>query len=186
MRIQYDFWNYSLSLRPLTVAERAALMSREAFIDWLCTAQDIFNDADQVACVGETTWRPYLGLMSRDWTEGATIWESVDEKLSDAFSEPVDAAGWPQALLDNLRHPAADLPSAWEHAPVDGQMVWRRANLEAVNDVDWTAGQPVALNDDQFRRTMAIYRSVRTREIDALVRRVTTDLVDPWWPLRPQ
>ncbi|WP_457970634.1 leucine-rich repeat domain-containing protein [Pseudomonas sp. R4-84] len=186
MRIQYDFWNYSLSLRPLTVAERAALMSREAFIDWLCTAQDIFNDADQVAHVGETTWRPYLGLMSRDWTEGAAIWESVDEKLSDAFSEPVDPAGWPQALLDNLRHPAADLPSAWEHAPVDGQMVWRRANLEAVNDVEWTAGQPVALNDDQFRRTMAIYRSVRTREIDALVRRVTTDLVDPWWPLRPQ
>ncbi|WP_434563564.1 dermonecrotic toxin domain-containing protein [Pseudomonas sp. Z4-20] len=180
----YDYWNLILTALYPDAVQRNGLMTQERFIDWLCDAQDSFNNNDQASRVGEMTWRPYLGLMSLDWTDGLAIWDTVENDLVDAFSEPVDPSGWPQVLLDNLVHPDADLPSALEHVSVNGQMVWRRSSLEPMADVDWAAGQPVNLNDDQFRRTMAIYRSVKSREVDALVRRITTDLVVPWWPVR--
>jgi hypothetical protein len=167
-------------------SERQAWMKRERFIDWLCDAQDSFNNNDQAPRIAEMTWRPYLGLMSHDWTEGLVAWDAVNSELADAFSDPVDPSGWPQVLLDNLAQPDADLPSAWEQVTENGQTDWRRAPLESVADVDWDAGQPVTLNDDQFRRIMAIYRSVRSREVEALVRRVNVNLVEPWWPLRAQ
>jgi hypothetical protein len=50
-----------------------------------------------------------------------------------------------------------------------------------VADVDWAAGRPVMLTEDQLRRTMAIYRSVKSREVESLVRRITTNLVSAWW-----
>ncbi|WP_458130466.1 dermonecrotic toxin domain-containing protein [Pseudomonas sp. R3-41] len=180
----YDYWNFALTSRHPVAAERQSLMTRERFIDWLSDAQDTFDSHDHTPRTGEMTWRPYLGLMSRDWTDGLAIWDAVDNGLVDAFSEPVDPSGWPQVLLDNLRHPDAGLPSAQEQVLENGQMVWRHTPLEAVADVDWTAGQPVTLNDDQFRRTMAIYRSVKSRELEILVRRITADLVGPWWALR--
>ncbi len=127
------------------------------------------------------TWRPYLGLMSRDWSEGLAVWETVDDDLVDAFSEPVNPSRWPRGLLDNLARPDADLPSPLESLTQGDRTVWRRAGLEAVADVNWTAGQPVTLTEDQLRRTMAIYRSLKSREVEALVRRITTELVSAWW-----
>jgi Leucine-rich repeat (LRR) protein len=182
----YDYWNHVLTPRMPAPSERQAWMTRERFIDWLCDAQDSFNNNDQAPRIAEMTWRPYLGLMSHDWTEGLVAWDAVNSELADAFSDPVDPSGWPQVLLDNLAQPDADLPSAWEQVTENGQTDWRRAPLESVADVDWDAGQPVTLNDDQFRRIMAIYRSVRSREVEALVRRVNVNLVEPWWPLRAQ
>lgn len=181
---QYELWNQVLKARYPATAARRAQITQERFMDWLSEAQDSFNSNDQVPRSGEMFWRPYLGLMSDEWLVGLQVWETAESSLVEAFSEPVDPSGWPQVLLDNLAHPDADLPSAWEQVPVDGQMIWRRAGLEAVADVDWAAGQPVTLNDDQFRRTMAIYRSVKSREVEALVKRITTELVDPWWPMR--
>lgn len=122
--------------------------------------------------------------MSREWSDGLAIWDSVEDNLVDAFSEPVDPSHWPQVLLDNLAQPDADLPSALESVTLPGGIVWHRVRLEAVADVDWAAGRPVMLSEDQLRRTMAIYRSVKSREIEVLVRRITTDLASPWWALR--
>lgn len=181
----YDYWNHALTARYPAAGERQGLMTQARFVEWLSDAQDGFNSNDQTPRAGEMTWRPYLGLMSRDWTEGLAVWDTVENDLVDAFSQAVNPSGWPQALLDNLADPDADLPSAWEQVPENGQMVWRRATLEAVADVDWAAGLPVTLTEDQFRRTMVIYRSVKSRELEYLVWRVTSNLVGPWWPLRP-
>ncbi|WVV49346.1 hypothetical protein THH46_15730 [Pseudomonas sp. NA13] len=156
-------------------------MTRETFIDWLCDAQDTFNNNDQTARTGEMTWRPYLGLMSQDWSEGLAIWDVVDDDLVDAFSGPVNPSRWPQVLLDNLAHPDADLPSPLESFMQGDRIVWHRVGLEAVADVDWATNQPVTLTEDQLRRTMAIYRSLKSREVEALVRRITTELVSAWW-----
>lgn len=180
----YDYWDRVLSGRYTEVSQRRAAMTREGFINWLSEAQDTFNSNDQTPRVGELTWRPYLGLMSRDWLEGLATWDTVEDNLVDAFSEPVDPTHWPQVLLDNLAHPDADLPSTLESITQPNGIVWYRVTLEAVADVDWAAGQPVMLTEDQLRRTMAIYRSVKSREIEAMVRRITTDLVSPWWALR--
>lgn len=184
---QHQYWDHILSSRhPEDSSARLAQMTREGFIDWLCKAQDTFDPVDHQPQAGEQFWRPYLELMSQDWTDGMATWGAADEDMVDAFSEPVDPSGWPQVLRDNLASPGADLPSALELSMEDGRRVWRRTSLEPVADLDWAAGQPVTLNEDQLRRTVAIYRSVRTREVNALVRRITTDLVNPWWPLRPQ
>ncbi|MBT2339792.1 MULTISPECIES: dermonecrotic toxin domain-containing protein [Pseudomonas] len=181
MADQRIYWNHLLRARYPDPVERQAQMTREAFINWLSDAQDTFNSNDQIPRVGEMTWRPYLGLMSPDWPEGLALWETVDDDLVDAFSGPVDPSRWPRVLLDNLVQPDAELPSAWESVTEGERVLWRRVGLEAVADVDWTAGQPVILTEDQLRRTMAIYRSVKSREVEALVRRVTTGLVTPWW-----
>ncbi|MGN8342599.1 dermonecrotic toxin domain-containing protein [Pseudomonas sp. SMV71] len=181
----HTLWDQALTGRYPDVVQRQGYMTRDAFTDWLSDAQDSFNSNDQDPRIGEMTWRPYLGLMSRDWSEGLARWETVDDDLVDAFSGPVNPSRWPQVMLDNLAHPDADLPSAWESIMEDGQTVWRRVRLEAVADVDWTSGQPVTLTEDQLRRTMAIYRSVKSREVEALVRRVTTGLVNAWWPVLP-
>ena len=177
----YAFWNHMLAERYPNIEQRQAYMTRAAFIDWLCDAQDTFNNNDQSPRTGEMTWRPYLGLMSRDWSEGLAVWDTVDDDLVDAFSEPVNPARWPRVLLDNLGRPDADLPSPLESLTQGDRTVWRRAGLEAVADVNWTAGQPVTLTEDQLRRTMAIYRSLKSREVEALVRRITTELVSAWW-----
>ncbi|SFX65490.1 Leucine-rich repeat (LRR) protein [Pseudomonas sp. NFACC49-2] len=181
----YSYWNQVLRGRYPDDAQRYAAITREGFIDWLSDAQDTFNSNDQAPRVGEMTWRPYLGLMSHEWSEGLAIWDRVEEDLVDAFSEPVDPSHWPRVLLDNLARPEAGLPSALEEMPQANGTVWRRVALEGVADVNWPAGEPVMLTEDQLRRTMAIYRSVKSREIEVLARRLTTDLVDPWWPLRP-
>ncbi len=170
-----------LAERYPNIEQRQAHMTRAAFIDWLCDAQDTFNNNDQSPRTGEMTWRPYLGLMSRDWSEGLAVWETVDDDLVDAFSEPVNPSRWPRVLLDNLARPDADLPSPLESFTQGDRTVWRRTGLEAVADVNWTAGQPVTLTEDQLRRTMAIYRSLKSREVEALVRRITTELVSAWW-----
>jgi Leucine-rich repeat (LRR) protein len=185
MADQHTYWEHALQERYPDLLQRHIHMTREAFIDWLCEAQDTFNSNDQTPRMGEMTWRPYLGLMSHEWSEGLALWETVDEDLVDAFSGPVDPSRWPQVMLDNLKQPDADLPSAWESVTEGERLVWRRVGLEAVADVDWTSDQPVTLTEDQLRRTMAIYRSVKSREIEALVRRVTTGLVTPWWPDLP-
>ncbi|MCE0461064.1 leucine-rich repeat domain-containing protein [Pseudomonas uvaldensis] len=181
----YSYWNQVLTTRYPNAAQRYAAITRDAYIDWLSDAQDTFNSNDHAPRVGEMTWRPYLGLMSHEWPEGLAIWDRVEEDLVDAFSEPVDPSRWPRVLLDNLARPEAGLPSALEEVPQANGTVWRRVGLEGVADVNWAAGEPVMLTEDQLRRTMAIYRSVKSREIEALVRRLTTELVDPWWPLRP-
>ncbi|MBC3364208.1 leucine-rich repeat domain-containing protein [Pseudomonas sp. SWRI154] len=183
---QHAYWTAVQIERFPDALERQTHMTREDFINWLSDAQDTFNNNDQNPRVGEMTWRPYLGIMSDAWAQGLEAWEGVDETIIDAYSESVNPSSWPQVLLDNLARPDADLPSAWEQVTQNGQTAWRRAPLEPVADVDWTAGEPVTLTEDQLRRTMAIYRSVRSREIEALVRRITTDLVVPWWPQRPR
>jgi len=183
---QYEYWNRVLSSLYPEISQRRAATTREGFINWLSDAQDTFDSNDQLPRVGEMTWRPYLGLMSRDWLEGLATWDTVEDSLVDAFSEPVDPSHWPQVLLDNLRQPGTDLPSALESVTLPNGIVWQRVRLEAVADVDWAAGQPVMLTEDQLRRTMAIYRSVKSREIEALARRITTELVTPWWALRRQ
>ncbi|MBV4551945.1 leucine-rich repeat domain-containing protein [Pseudomonas sp. SWRI102] len=183
---QHAYWTHVQVERFPDALERPPHMTRGAFINWLSDAQDTFNNNDQNPRVGEMTWRPYLGIMSDAWTQGLEAWEGVDEAIIDAYSESVNPSSWPQVLLDNLARPDADLPSAWEQVTENDQLVWRRAPLEPVADVDWTAGEPVTLTEDQLRRTMAIYRSVRSREIEALVRRITADLVIPWWPQRPR
>ena len=180
----HDYWDRVLANQYPEASQRQAAMTREGFINWLSDAQDSFNGNDQIPRVGELTWRPYLGLMSREWSDGLAIWDSVEDNLVDAFSEPVDPSHWPQVLLDNLAQPDADLPSALESVTLPGGIVWHRVRLEAVADVDWAAGRPVMLSEDQLRRTMAIYRSVKSREIEVLVRRITTDLASPWWALR--
>ena len=161
-------------------------MTREGFINWLCEAQDTFNSNDQTPRVGELAWRPYLGLMSREWGDGLAIWDTVEDNLVDAFSEPVDPSQWPQVLRDNLMQPDTDLPSALESAMEPEGIVWHRVRLEAVADVAWNAGTPVMLTEDQLRRTMAIYRSVKSREVEAMVRRITSSMVTSWWSSRPQ
>ncbi|TWC11464.1 MULTISPECIES: dermonecrotic toxin domain-containing protein [unclassified Pseudomonas] len=176
-------WDFALMDRFIDPLQRQAHMSREAFIDWLSDAQDTFNSNDQTPRTGEMTWRPYLGLMSHEWTEGLAIWETVDDDLVNAFSEPIDPSRWPQVMLDNLVQPDPELPSPLEPVTEGERTVWRRTGLEAVADVDWRAGQPVTLTEDQLRRTMAIYRSVKSREVEALVRRVTRSLVTAWWPV---
>ena len=178
----YAYWNHALTQRYPDLAQRQAHLTREAFIDWLSDAQDTFNSSDHTPRLGEMAWRPYLGLMSRDWSEGQAFWETVDDDLVDAFSEPVNPSRWPQVMLDNLAQPDADLPSPLESVTQGDRVIWRPVGLEAVADVDWAAGQPVMLTEDQLRRTMAIYRSVKSREIEALVRRITTGLVNAWWP----
>ncbi|SCX76558.1 dermonecrotic toxin domain-containing protein [Pseudomonas sp. NFACC37-1] len=178
-------WDFALMDRFIDPVQRQAQMSREAFIDWLSDAQDTFNSNDQTPRTGEMTWRPYLGLMSRDWPEGLAIWETVDDDLVNAFSEPIDPSRWPRVMLDNLVLPDPELPSPLEPVTEGERIVWRRTGLEAVADVDWRGGQPVTLNEDQLRRTMAIYRSVKSREVEALVRRVTRSLVTAWWPVLP-
>ncbi|QGA50210.1 leucine-rich repeat domain-containing protein [Pseudomonas brassicacearum] len=178
---QYAFWTYGLAQRYPLAELHQAQMTRETFIDWLCDAQDTFNNNDQTARTGEMTWRPYLGLMSQDWSEGLAIWDVVDDDLVDAFSGPVNPSRWPQVLLDNLAHPDADLPSPLESFMQGDRIVWHRVGLEAVADVDWATNQPVTLTEDQLRRTMAIYRSLKSREVEALVRRITTELVSAWW-----
>jgi len=180
----HDYWSRVLSSRYPEIAQRRAAMTREGFINWLSDAQDTFNGNDQTPRVGELTWRPYLGLMSQDWSEGLAVWDTVEESLVDAFSEPVDPSHWPQVLLDNLAQPDVDLPSALESITLPTGIVWQRVRLEAVADVEWTAGAPVMLSEDQLRRTMAIYRSVKSREVEAMVRRITTGLVSPWWSRR--
>ncbi|SDX91866.1 dermonecrotic toxin domain-containing protein [Pseudomonas sp. NFACC08-1] len=182
----HDYWGRVLSGRYPDVSQLRAAMTREGFINWLSDAQDSFNGNDQIPRVGELTWRPYLGLMSREWSDGLAIWDTVEDDLVDAFSEPVDPSHWPQVLLDNLAHPEADLPSALESVTGPEGIVWHRVRLEAVADVDWAAGQPVTLSEDQLRRTMAIYRSVKSREVEGMVKRITTGLVSPWWSLRTQ
>nr|WP_288910747.1 DUF6543 domain-containing protein [uncultured Pseudomonas sp.] len=182
----YDYWGQVLSGRYPELVQRRAAMTREGFINWLSDAQDTFNSNDQTPRVGELAWRPYLGLMSRDWLDGLAIWDTVEENLVDAFSEPVDPSHWPQVLLDNLAQPDADLPSALESITQPTGTMWYRVRLEAVADVNWAAGEPVTLTEDQLRRTMAIYRSVKSREVEAMVHRITTGLVTPWWSLRPQ
>jgi hypothetical protein len=181
MAEHYAYWNHALAERYPGLAQREAHLTREAFIDWLSDAQDTFNNNDQTPRVGEMTWRPYLGLMSRDWSEGLAFWETLDDELVDAFSEPVNPSRWPQVMLDNLAQPDINLPSPLESVTQGDRIVWRRVGLEAVADVDWAAGQPVRLTEDQLRRTMAIYRSVKSREVEALVRRITTGLVSAWW-----
>jgi hypothetical protein len=183
---QYVYWNHTLAQRYPDPVQHLAQVTREAFIEWLSDAQDSFNDNDHAPRIGEMTWRPYLGLMSSEWAQHLSAWETVDSDLVDAFSEPVNPSRWPQVLLENLAQPGADLPSAWEQVQENGQWSWRRARLDAVRDVDWMAGQSVLLNEDQLRRTMAIYRSVKSWEIERLVRRITTGMVDPWWPQRPR
>ncbi len=183
---QYAYWTHVQIERFPDVLERQPHMTREHFINWLSDAQDTFNNNDQNPRVGEMIWRPYLGIMSEAWAEGLEAWAGVDETIIDAYSESVNPSSWPQVLLDNLARPDADLPSAWEPVTQGDQHVWRRTPLEPVADVEWTAGQPVTLTEDQLRRTMAIYRSVRSQQIEALVRRITADLVNPWWPLRPR
>ncbi|MDO7899380.1 dermonecrotic toxin domain-containing protein [Pseudomonas citrulli] len=183
---QYVFWTHRLEARYPENQERLSHMTRERFIDWLSDAQDTFDNNDHAPRPGELTWRPYLGLMSSDWQWGLASWDAVDEALVDAFAEPVNPSRWPRVLLENLVQPEADLPSPWESVTEGERTVWRRVALEPVADVDWAAGRPVTLTEDQLRRTMAIYRSVKSREIEALVRRITTDLVTPWWPQRPQ
>ena len=183
---QHAYWTHVQVERYPDALQRQPHLTRERFINWLSDAQDSFDNNDQTPRAGEMTWRPYLGIMSEAWAEGLEAWAGVDETIIDAYSESVNPSSWPQVLLDNLARPDADLPSAWEQVTQNDQIVWRRAPLEPVADVDWTAGQPVTLTEDQLRRTMAIYRSVRSREIEALVRRITTDLVNPWWPLRPR
>ncbi|MCJ8207553.1 DUF6543 domain-containing protein [Pseudomonas sp. RGM2987] len=185
LNAHHTLWGRALTGRYPDVVQRRGYMTRDAFTDWLSDAQDTFNSNDQDPRIGEMTWRPYLGLMSQDWSEGLALWETADDDLVDAFSGPVDPSRWPRVMLDNLAHPDADLPSAWESLLEDGQTVWRRVGLEAVADVDWTAGQPVTLTEDQLRRTMVIYRSVKSRETEALVRRVTASLVNAWWPALP-
>lgn len=182
----YEYWNQVLRIRYPETAQRRAATSPQAFIDWLSDAQDSFNGNDQAPRVGELSWRPYLGLMSHEWPEGLAIWDTVEEDLVDAFSDPVDPSRWPRVLLDNLAQPAADLPSALESVTQGDQVIWRRVTLESVADVDWAAGRPVTLSEDQLRRTMAIYRSVKSREVERLAHRLTTNRVSPWWPLRPQ
>ncbi|AXA53672.1 dermonecrotic toxin domain-containing protein [Pseudomonas thivervalensis] len=177
----YAYWNHALTERYPDLAQRQVHMTRDAFIDWLSDAQDTFNSNDQTPRVGEMTWRPYLGLMSRDWSEGLAFWETLDDDLVDAFSEPVNPSRWPQVMLDNLAQPDANLPSPLESVTQGDRIVWHRVGLEAVADVDWATGQPVMLTEDQLRRTMAIYRSVKSREVEALVRRITSGLVSPWW-----
>ncbi|BBP64950.1 hypothetical protein PHLH5_24910 [Pseudomonas sp. Cab53] len=178
-------WEYALMSRFPDAAQLEAQMTRDAFIDWLSGAQDTFNSNDQAPSVGEMLWRPYLGLMSPQWAEGLAIWETLDDDLVNAFSGPVNPARWPQAMLDNLVHPDPELPSPLEPVTEGERTVWRRTGLEAVADVDWVAGRPVTLTEDQLRRTMAIYRSVKSREVEALVRRVTMGLVNAWWPVLP-
>lgn len=182
------YWDFILRQRHPDEADRLPMFTREGFINWLCDAQETFNPLDHEPRPGEMTWRPYLGVMSTEWTNEVAIWNRVEDDLADALGETitVDPSGWPQVLLDNLTNPDVNLPSAWESIQVDGNTVWHRAGLEAVSDVDWRAGRSVVLNDDQYRRTMAILRSVMTREIEALARRVTTQLVVPWWPVAPQ
>ncbi|MBC3347712.1 leucine-rich repeat domain-containing protein [Pseudomonas sp. SWRI196] len=182
----YDYWNRVLSSRIPEVSQRRAAMTREGFINWLCEAQDTFNSNDQTPRVGELAWRPYLGLMSREWGDGLAIWDTVEDNLVDAFSEPVDPSQWPQVLRDNLMQPDTDLPSALESAMEPEGIVWHRVRLEAVADVAWNAGTPVMLTEDQLRRTMAIYRSVKSREVEAMVRRITSSMVTSWWSSRPQ
>lgn len=182
----YLYWSHTLAERYPDPVQRQAYATREAFINWLSDAQDTFNNNDHMPRVGELTWRPYLGLMSGEWPHQLSAWEVVEGDLVDAFSDPVDPSRWPQVLLDNLAHPDADLPSAWEQVEENGQLTWRRTRLDAVADVDWRSGQPVMLSEDQLRRTMAIYRSVKSREIETLVRRITTGMVDPWWAQRPR
>ncbi|XVN15859.1 hypothetical protein QZH47_06865 [Pseudomonas corrugata] len=178
-------WEYVLMERFPNPSQLEAQMTRDAFIDWLSDAQDTFNSNDQTPSPGEMLWRPYLGLMSPRWAEGLAIWENLDDDLVNAFSGPVNPSRWPQVMLDNLAHPDPELPSALEPVTEGGRTVWRRIGLEAVADVDWAAGRPVTLTEDQLRRTMAIYRSVKSREIEALVRRVTMGLVNAWWPVLP-
>ncbi|WP_434576917.1 leucine-rich repeat domain-containing protein [Pseudomonas sp. Z5-35] len=182
----YAYWNHTLAQRYPDPAQRQMYSTREAFIGWLSDAQDTFNNNDHAPRIGEMTWRPYLGLMSDEWPQHLSAWDTVESDLVDAFSDPVNPARWPQVLLDNLAQPHTDLPSALARVEENGQWVWRRAGLEAVADVDWTAGRPVRLNEDQLRRTMAIYRSVRSWDLEATVRRITTGMVDRWWPLRPR
>lgn len=183
---QHAYWTHVQVERFPDALERQPHMTREDFINWLSDAQDTFNDNDQMPRVGEMTWRPYLAIMSDAWSEGLEAWAGVDETIIDAYSESVNPSSWPQVLLDNLARPDADLPSAWEQVTQGDQHVWRRRPLESVADVDWAAGQPLSLSEDQLRRTMAIYRSVRSREMENLVRRITVDLVSPWWPIRPR
>ncbi|NUT87428.1 leucine-rich repeat domain-containing protein [Pseudomonas corrugata] len=178
-------WEYVLMERFPDPAQLEAQMTRDAFIDWLSDAQDTFNSNDQTPSPGEMLWRPYLELMSPQWAEGLAIWETLDDDLVNAFSGPVNPSRWPQVMLDNLAHPDPELPSALEPVTEGGRTVWRRIGLEAVADVDWAAGRPVTLTEDQLRRTMAIYRSVKSREVEALVRRVTMGLVNAWWPVLP-
>lgn len=177
----YAYWFHALTERYPNPEQRQLHLTREAFIDWLSDAQDTFNSHDHTPRVGEMTWRPYLGLMSRDWSEGMTFWETLDDDLVDAFSEPVNPSRWPQVMLDNLAQPDVNLPSPLEPVTQGDRIIWRRVGLEAVADVDWAARQPVMLTEDQLRRTMAIYRSVKSREVEALVRRITTGLVSAWW-----
>ncbi|WP_122568570.1 dermonecrotic toxin domain-containing protein [Pseudomonas viridiflava] len=177
------YWNHALTERYPDLAQRQLHMTREAFIDWLSDAQDTFNSNDQTPRVGEMAWRPYLGLMSRDWSEGLAFWDTLDDDLVEAFSEPVNPSRWPQVMLDNLVQPDASLPSPLEPVTQGDRIVWRGVGLEAVTDVDWSARQPVMLNEDQLRRTMAIYRSVKSREVESLVRRITMGLVNAWWPV---
>ncbi|AXP03435.1 leucine-rich repeat domain-containing protein [Pseudomonas fluorescens] len=181
MAEHYAYWNHTLTERYPDLVQRQAYLTREAFIDWLSDAQDTFNSNDQTPRVGEMTWRPYLGLMSREWSEGLAFWERLDDDLVDAFSAPVSPSRWPQVMLDNLVQPDAQLPSPLESVTQGDRIVWRRVGLEAVADVDWAAGRPVMLTEDQLRRTMAIYRSVKSREVESLVRRITTNLVSAWW-----
>ncbi|CAH0188695.1 leucine-rich repeat domain-containing protein [Pseudomonas brassicacearum] len=178
---QYRHWSSEMVERYSQGELRLAHMTRETFIDWLCDAQDTFNNNDQAPRTGEMTWRPYLGLMSQDWTDGLAIWDAVDDDLVDAFSGPVTPSRWPRVLLDNLAHPDADLPSPLESVIQGDRIVWRRVGLEAVADADWATDQPVTFTEDQLRRIMAIYRSVKSREVEALVRRITTELVSAWW-----
>ena len=59
----YAVWNHMLAERYPNIEQRQAHMTRAAFIDWLCDAQDTFNNNDQSPRTGEMTWRPYLGWL---------------------------------------------------------------------------------------------------------------------------